>query len=266
MCCAFPSLLVLLGSAFFRIFRCSLPMSVPCASFTSFSARAIGLTLVPSLSRGTISVPSRYPRRNCLEPSWCCCDCSCVIVPQPAGAPCCSSSENTNSPFDSASGHFWYFASHCVFARGIHCYPAFNFFDRGLGCLVQGILLPDIALLGSLLLLLLLLLLAAVAVAVGWSSTLAHKKTPGPHNLTTTTDEHFNPTTNQQGWRSDLVSSWRRGHTRGSRQDIHNTQLPDSTRRVWLEMPCAHTAMNEKHLHSHAKMMQNATFFTACQH
>ena len=41
-----------------------------------------------------------------------------------------------------------------------------------------------------------------------------------PHKLATTTDEHFGPTTHQQGWRFDLVSSWRRGHTRGSRQDI----------------------------------------------
>ena len=29
-----------------------------------------------------------------------------------------------------------------------------------------------------------------------------------PHNVTTNTDEHFNPTTHQQGWRSDLDSSF----------------------------------------------------------
>ena len=54
MCCAFPSLFVLLGSAFLRSFRCILSISVPCANFTSASVRAIGLTLIPSLSSGTI--------------------------------------------------------------------------------------------------------------------------------------------------------------------------------------------------------------------
>ena len=54
MCCAFPSLFVLLGSAFIRSFQYIISISVPCANFTSASVRAIGLTLVPFLSSGTI--------------------------------------------------------------------------------------------------------------------------------------------------------------------------------------------------------------------
>ena len=57
MCCAFPSLFVLLGSAFIRSFRCILSsINVPCASFTSASVRAIGLTRVPSLCQVVQSV------------------------------------------------------------------------------------------------------------------------------------------------------------------------------------------------------------------
>ena len=66
--------------------------------------------LVPLLPFGH----GRRPRRTCSEPSWCYCDCSYVVVSHSAGARCCSSFEYTNSPFDRASGHLWYFASQCV--------------------------------------------------------------------------------------------------------------------------------------------------------
>ena len=42
------------------------------------------------------------------------------------------------------------------------------------------------------------------------------------------------PTTQQQGWRSDLVSPCRLDHTRGSRQDIHSTRVPGSPGRLWM--------------------------------
>ena len=42
------------------------------------------------------------------------------------------------------------------------------------------------------------------------------------------------PTTQQQGWRSDLVSPWRLDHTRGSRQDIHSTRVPGSPGSLWM--------------------------------
>ena len=50
------------------------------------------------------------------------------------------------------------------------------------------------------------------------------------------THEHAtrDPTTQQQGWRSDLVSPWRLDHTRGSRQDIHSTRVPGSPGRLWM--------------------------------
>ena len=44
------------------------------------------------------------------------------------------------------------------------------------------------------------------------------------HKLVETTDEKLDPIKHQQGWRFDLVSSWRRGHTSGSRQDIHSAR------------------------------------------
>ena len=117
MCWAFPSLFLLLGSAFVRSFRCVLSISVPCASFTSASVRAIDLTLVPSLSCGTISAAFHAFISWCpCFPSvqvvihvgffWCCCDCSYVIVSESSWARCCSSFENTSSPFDRARGSF----------------------------------------------------------------------------------------------------------------------------------------------------------------
>ena len=53
--CAAPSVVALLGSMFFRSVRCIISISVPCAIVTSASVNAIGLTLAPSLSSGTIS-------------------------------------------------------------------------------------------------------------------------------------------------------------------------------------------------------------------
>ena len=66
-----------------------------------------------------------------------------------------------------------------------------------------------------------------------------------PHKLATTTDEHLDPTKHQQGWRFDLVSSWRRGHTRGSRQDIHSTRVPGSPGRLRMahNQTTAHTPL-----------------------
>ena len=41
-------------------------------------------------------------------------------------------------------------------------------------------------------------------------------------------------TSQQQGWRSFLVSPWRLDHTRGSRQDIHSARVPGSPGRLWM--------------------------------
>ena len=65
----------------------------------------------------------------------------------------------------------------------------------------------------------------------------------------------FNPTTLQQGWRSDLVSSWRRGHTRASRQDIHSTRAPGSPGRLWMvhNQTTAHTPLCVSNTFTHVQ-------------
>ena len=52
----------------------------------------------------------------------------------------------------------------------------------------------------------------------------------------TKTSQHAtrDPTTQQQGWRSGLVSRWRLDHTRGSRQEIHSSRVPITMGRLWM--------------------------------
>ena len=53
-------------------------------------------------------------------------------------------------------------------------------------------------------------------------------------------DNHKHHDQHTESWRSDLVSSWRRGHTGGSQQDTHDTPVLPKGRRPWVSLPRAH--------------------------
>ena len=55
------------------------------------------------------------------------------------------------------------------------------------------------------------------------------------------------PTTQQQGWRSDQVLPWRLDHTPGSRQDIHSTRTGAGYDQEAVDGPTTTTCDTKKH-------------------